>query len=155
MVFSRSYVNLDNLSKLSMNGAPVEYVTSITYLGVTICSQKSFSLSAKNDLRNFYRSANSILNAINKADDVMIHLLYTNSVPTLTYACGVKSYSSRELQDCNTALNNALRKIFTYNRWESVRELRESFGYETVQDSGEGEIALMAKIQLHQSFLIY
>ena len=30
----------------------------------------------------------------------------------------------------------------------------EEKGYETVQDSGEGEIALMAKIKLHQRVLI-
>ena len=108
-----------------MNGSAIEYVTSIKYLGVTICNRKSFSFSATNDLRNFYRSANSVLNAIHKVDDnVMIHLLYTNCVPTVTYACAIKKYSAREMQDCNTALNNALRKIFTYNRWESVRQLR-------------------------------
>ena len=63
-----------------------------------------------------------------------MHLLYTNCVPVLTYACGVKKFSSREMQDCNTALNNAIRRIFTYNRWESVRELRESLGYKSLTE---------------------
>ena len=56
-------------------------------------------------------------------------LLYTNCVPTLTYACGVKEYRYQDKQNCNVALNDAIRKIFSFNRWESVRTLRLSFGY--------------------------
>ena len=38
------------------------------------------------------------------------------------------------MQDCTTAVNDALslRLIFGYNRWESVRSLRESFGYKSL-----------------------
>ena len=51
---------------------------------------------------------------------------------TSTYACAVKNYSSRQMQSCNTAVNDALRLIFGYNRWdwESVRALR----YKSVTD---------------------
>ena len=130
MVFSRSRTNVENCSRITMNGIAIDYVTSVKYLGVTICSRPSFAFDASNDLKTFYRAANSILNVLRKPDDcILLHLLYSNCVPTLTYACAVKMYSSREMQDCNTALNNAIRKIFTYNRWESIRTLRESFGY--------------------------
>ena len=33
------------------------------------------------------------------------------------------------MQQLNVALNDSIRRIFTYNRWESVRFLRLSFGY--------------------------
>ena len=36
------------------------------------------------------------------------------------------------MQDCTTATNDALRLVFGYNRWESVRSLRESFGYKSL-----------------------
>ena len=36
------------------------------------------------------------------------------------------------MQDCSTAVNDALRLIFGFNRWESVRTLRESFGYKSL-----------------------
>ena len=98
-----------------------------------ITSHKSFAFSPKNDLANFYRSSNSILNALHKpSEPVLMHLLYTNCVPTLTYACAVKLFSAKEMQDCNTALNNAIRRIFTYHRWESIRALRETFGYKSL-----------------------
>ncbi len=38
------------------------------------------------------------------------------------------------MSDCNTAINNALRKIFSFHRWESVRSLRESFGKKSIYD---------------------
>ena len=46
----------------------------------------------------------------------------------------MKDYPSRQMQNCNTAVNDALRLIFGYHRWESVRQLRESFGYKSLTD---------------------
>ena len=46
----------------------------------------------------------------------------------------VKEFSSRQMMDCNTAVNNAIRHIFTYHRWQSIRVLRESFGYKSLTD---------------------
>ena len=130
MVFSPTRIDVSTFARISMNGVPIDYANSIKYLGVTISSQPHFAFDASNDLKNFFCSSNSILNVLHKPDDcVLLHLLYSNCVPTLTYACAVKYYSSRQMQECNTALNNAIRKIFTYNRWESIRTLRENFGY--------------------------
>ena len=42
------------------------------------------------------------------------------------------SISSRELQDLNTALNNAIRRIFSYNKWESTRQLRQQLNFPNV-----------------------
>ena len=113
----------------------MEYTDSITYLGVTIVSKKGVTFSCTNDLVKFYRASNSILRANNKpSEEVMLRLLYTCCVPILSYASAVKEYHSKQMQDCNTALNNALRFVFGYNRWESVRTLRESFGYLSLTD---------------------
>ena len=50
----------------------------------------------------------------------------------LTYASSVKCFSSKDMADCTTALNDAIRKIFSFNRWESVRVLRMNFGYKSL-----------------------
>ena len=63
-----------------------------------------------------------------------MQLLYTCCIPILSYASAVKVYSSRQMQDCNTTVNDALRLIFGFNRWESVRALRVSFGYKSLVD---------------------
>ena len=56
-------------------------------------------------------------------------LLYSFSVPILSYAIEVKQYPSTEMHNCHVALNDAIRRIFSFNRWESIRHLRESFGF--------------------------
>ena len=56
-------------------------------------------------------------------------MLYAACVPHLTYAADVVQYSAAQMQQLNVALNDCIRPIFTYNRWESVRFLRLSFGY--------------------------
>ena len=56
-------------------------------------------------------------------------MLYATCVPHLTYASDVIEYSASQMQPLNVALNDCIRRIFTYNRWESVRFLRLSFGY--------------------------
>ena len=47
---------------------------------------------------------------------------------------GIKEFLTRQMNDCNTAVNNAIRRIFTYNRWESTRSLREAFGYKSLTE---------------------
>ena len=56
-------------------------------------------------------------------------LLYATFVSHLTYASDVIQYSVSQLQPLGVALNDCIRRIFTYNRWESVRYLRLSLGY--------------------------
>ena len=135
LVFSKKKIDFSILSPILLNGDVVQFSPAITYLGVLIESDRGFCVSATNDLRSFYRAANSVLSALHKpSEEVLMQLLYTNCVPIITYACGVKSYSARDMRDCNTAINNSIRKIFTFHRWESVRSLRESLGFQSVYD---------------------
>ena len=53
-------------------------------------------------------------------------------MPILTYACAVKEYSSSDMSDCNVAMNNAFRKIFGFKQWQSIRYLRELFGFDSL-----------------------
>ena len=124
VVFSKSNIDNETLGPVFLDGKVIEYVSSITYLGTTITNNKGITFSSKNDLTKFYRASNSILRAAKKpSEEVMMQLLYSCCVPILSYACAVKQYSSKQMQDCCTALNDALRLIFGYNRWESVRTL--------------------------------
>ena len=133
LVFSKSPVEHEKLGPILLNGCKIDYVDSVTYLGATIANDKGISFSSSNDLTKFYRASNSILRAANKpSEEVQMHLLYTCCIPILSYASAVKSYPSRQMQNCSTAVNDALRLIFGFNRWESVRSLRESFGYRSL-----------------------
>ena len=135
VVFSKSIVKKENLCPTYLNGEKMDYVDSIKYLGTTIESSKGIKFSATKDLSSFYRASNSILRAVKKPNElIQLHLLYANCIPILTYASAVKEYSSRQMQECNTAVNDALRLIFGYNRWESVRDLRNSLGYKSLTE---------------------
>ena len=135
LIFSKKAQDKENRKPIYLNGDKVDYVDSVTYLGTTIVSEKGLSFSSSKDLLSFYRASNAILRATNRpSEEVLLHLLYSNCIPILTYACAVKDYPARQMQDCNTAVNDALRLIFGYNRWESVRQLRESFGYKSLTE---------------------
>ena len=128
LVFNGRHVDLDTLEPLQLNGAKIDFVRQIKYLGMTIVSNPAFSFTAEPDLRSFYRASNSVLNVLTKPNEaVQMQLLFTNCVPTLSYGCSIKDYSSREMSDCNTAVNNAIRRIFSYNKWESTRSFTREF----------------------------
>ena len=102
---------------------------------MTISSEPNFAFNAEADLRSFYHASNSVLNVLEKPDEaVLMQLLFTNCIPTITYGCAVKEYSSREMTNCNTAVNDAIHKIFSFQRWQSTRELRECFGYPSLHE---------------------
>ena len=63
-----------------------------------------------------------------------MNLLYSNCVPNLTYAADVVEFSSNDMRTCNIALNDAIRRIYSYNRWESTRSLRQDLGFPNVYE---------------------
>ena len=52
----------------------------------------------------------------------------------MTYAFEVIPYSDKQILSLNVALNDCIRLIFGYNRWECVRFLRISMGYPSITD---------------------
>ena len=111
-------------SPLLLNRQPVEYVVRWKYLGCLITAGKNLLFSNTNDLRAFRCSANSIVTSLKRpSEHVLMMLLYSFSIPILTYACEVKFFSSSEMLDCHIAVNDSIRRIFSFHRWESIRHL--------------------------------
>ena len=114
----------------TMYGKKLDYVDRYKYLGVTIIAGGKFSTSHLKPLIKFRSAANTVLNVHQKpSEQILMKMLYATCVPHLTYASDVILYSAAQMQPLNVALNDCIRRIFTYNRWESVRFLRLSFGY--------------------------
>ena len=135
MVFSKAAFDKDAIKPLNINGIPIDCVDQIKYLGTTITSNPSLSFSHEEDLRSFYRASNSVLNQISSANEpILMQLLYSHCVPCFSYAAAMKDYTSRQMNECTVAVNDAIRKIFTFKRWESVRTLREDLGYPALSD---------------------
>ena len=120
---------------LFLNGQPLEFVSEWKYLGVSLQSGSGFFCSAQKPRSAFYRSSNSILNALRgPSNDVQMKLLYSVCVPNITYACDVAVYSQKDKESLHVAVNDAIRKIYSYNRWESIRALRIEKGYLSVTE---------------------
>ena len=135
MVIDSSSVNYDFCAPLSLNNSNLEFTHEYKYLGVTICSEKGRLFPATQTVRSFHRAANSILHSPVKPDErVLLRLLYSNCVPIITYACSVKEYSSSDMYRCHVAINNAIRRIFSFATWQSIRHLRIQHGYKSIYE---------------------
>ena len=131
MIFGRSF-NAQCVP-LNLHGCLIEFTNEWKYLGTTLVSGKQFSFTARPDLSSFFRATNTVLNVLSGAhEQVLLTLLYANCVPILTYACSIKNYSASDMSDCNIAVNNALRKVFGFTEWQSIRTLREIFGFKSI-----------------------
>ena len=131
MIFGKSCKEL--IAPLTINGSPIQFVDEWKYLGTTLVAGKSFAFTARPDLSAFFRATNAVLNVLTGAHEhTLLSLLYTNCLPILTYACSVKQYSASDMSDCNLAMNNAFRKIFGFTEWQSIRYLREIFGFKSL-----------------------
>ena len=114
------------IQPLVLNGEIIEFVTKWKYLGCTVMSTPKFSFSNETELNAFYCSANSILRSLKRPNElVLMKLLYSNCVPNLTYCAEVKELTSSDMNRSNVALNDSIRRIFSYNRWECTRYLRQ------------------------------
>ena len=134
MYFGRDYKTFHS-SPIFLNGVALEFVPEWKYLGIVMVSGKAFTCSAKKARVAFFRSANSILRAIRGPSEIVqMKLLYSVCVPNITYACEVTDFHYKEKESLSVALNDAIRRIFSYNRWESIRVLRASLGYLSVTE---------------------
>ena len=70
---------------------------------------------------------------IKPKENVLIRLLYTNCVPRLTYGAPVKDLTSSERQQINVAINNAVRRIFGFRMWQSIRQIRDFYGFKPIE----------------------
>ena len=126
---------MSTISPLTLNNEDIEFVPFWKYLGCTVVSGTTLSFSTSNELGPFSASSNSILRSLKKPNElVLMNLLYSNCVPNLTYCAEVKELSSAEMHKCNVALNDCIRRIFTYNRWESTRQLRQQLNFPNVYE---------------------
>ena len=63
----------------------------------------------------------------------MMQLLYSNCIPKLIYGAAVKDLNATEKQQYNVAVNNAIRRIFGFRLWQSIRQIRECFGFPSIE----------------------
>ena len=156
LIFGKLSRSIESLAKLKINGESIEFVKSCKYLGFYLVSHDCFKLSVAEDLRGFFGSVNSILSCIQKPrENVLMQLLYSNCVPKLTHGAAVKDLSSSEKNQLNVAVNNAVRRIFGFRRWQSIRQLRDFYGFDSMEKLFEkARIRFFRSIKDHSNQVI-
>ena len=125
MYFGKGFES-PSFAPITLNGSPLEVVHEWKYLGVLV---RALPAPLKN------RVALSIVAQIQSSSEhVLMKLLYSTCVLIVTYASDVITFPCKEMQSLHVAVNDAIRKIFSYHRWESIRTLRESLGYLSLTD---------------------
>ena len=134
MVIGKDFPEAE-LGPILINGISLDYVTEYKYLGVVLCSGRSLSFSATSTIRSFHRAANALFySPVKPKNIILLKLLYSNCVPIITYACAVREFSSADMYRCHVAINNAIRKIYSYAVWQSIRHIRIENGFESIYE---------------------
>ena len=117
-----------------LNGGIIEIVNHWKYLGFHLANTNGhFAFEPNEERKSFYRASNSVINSLYKpSEEILMKLFYTNCVTILTYGLEIKEFLARDMRSIHVAINDGIRKIFGWNRWESIRELRNSFGYNDI-----------------------
>ena len=98
---------------------------SVKYLGVWLCSGKRLQCDINSTIRKFYAAANSIFSHSGSISEMSeLHLVESYCLPMLTYAVEALHLKNSQISKLNTCWNNAYRRIFRMNAWESVTDLQ-------------------------------
>lgn len=118
-----------NLAHLKIGSVDLPWVETLDYLGVKIVCDKSFKVDLSVIRRKFFVSVNTILSKCSLTSDlVKLSLLESYSLPILLYAVECLNLPNSQLYEVNSWWNSVYRKIFHYNKWESVRLLISCLG---------------------------
>jgi hypothetical protein len=102
-----------NLSLVTINSVPLEWVNEWVYLGVDLLSGKVFGCSITERVKKLYRCANGLFRINGKSNDLtMLRLVESHCVPVLTYAVEVVHVvDSSARSKLRVAYNSLFRRI--------------------------------------------
>ena len=108
----------------------INWVSSIKYLGVCLLSGKSCKFDTDVIIRSFYCACNNIFSHTNNTDQLLqLKLQESYCLPVLSYASQVISVTKQQGKQLNAAWNAVYRRIFLFNRWESVKSFICGIGH--------------------------
>lgn len=111
-------------SEMMINGSDIKWESRIKYLGVYIVEGKRFNVDLSYCKRAFFTSVNSVLNSARYMSDLIkLELCEKMCLPLLLYCAESLFFCTKQMNDMNSWWNSVYRKIFSYNRWESVKPI--------------------------------
>jgi len=123
-----------DISSMLLDETQIAWVNDIKYLGMVLMSGANFQVDCTYIKRKFYVACNSVLAGCKYADEfVKLSLVKSKCLPLLTYFLGALVLTQSKVRDLGVCWNDCFRKIFKYNRWESVSELQQCCGEPSFQ----------------------
>ena len=116
----------DKLCELRLNCSHIQWTEKWKYLGIDLVSHNRFNCCVEEKLRKFYRCLNAILRVEGKSNDmIMLQLLEAHAVSILTYGIEVIFVADRDKRrQLRVAYNSVFRRVFDYQKFESVSNLQ-------------------------------
>lgn len=112
------------ISSMKLGNMLIDWVTSFKYLGVTFISGSKLNIDTEVIKRKFYAACNSVLSHCKCNNElVKLHLVKSYCLPLLTYCLGAIDVPRHKIKELGVCWNDCFRKIFKFQRWESVKEL--------------------------------
>jgi exonuclease III len=109
------------ISDMKLGKDTICWSVSIKYLGLLLLSGRSVIVDDALIKRKFYASCNAILsNSVGQSELTRLFLMETYCLPILTYCTMAINVSQKALQSFNVCWNMMYRRVFNFNKWESV-----------------------------------
>src|SRR6476469_1281003 len=118
-----------NIDAMTLCNDTVNWSNAFKYLGACFMSGKTLTVDINSIKRKFYVSCNCILGNTNTMDELLkLSLMESYRLPILTYATAAINLSSAQINELNICWNSVYRRIFGFNKWESVRGFINGLG---------------------------
>jgi hypothetical protein len=112
------------LATMSINGLSLSWVEKIFYLGLVLTGGKRFIVDFAAERRSFFSAVDCILSKSHFTSDIVkLFSCEVHCLPIIKYSLESLSLLNAQLRELNSWWNTVYRKIFSYNKWESVSEL--------------------------------
>jgi hypothetical protein len=109
------------IADMNIGQRTVCWVTTFKYLGISFLAGETLQFDCSYVKKKFYGAFNGLMRGCNSAaENVKVFLTKTFCLPTLTYSIGALQLSSNVIKSVAVCWNDAFRKMFGLNRWESV-----------------------------------
>ena len=114
-----------DISTMLLNGVSLEWVDSFKYLGIMLMNGRNLHIDCNYIKRKFYTATNSVLSKCKFAEEPLkLALVKATCLPILLYCLGALCLPQHRVRQLGVCWNDCFRKIFHYNRWDSVKELQ-------------------------------
>jgi exonuclease III len=117
------------ISDMQLGSDKIHWADSFKYLGIPFITGKSLTVDTQVIKRKFFASCNCILGNVTCLSEIIkLSMVETFSLPILLFAVAALKLSKLQINELNACWNAAYRRIFGFNKWESVRAFINGLG---------------------------